>query len=68
MVPEEWRKVSVTLVFKQRKKEDSENCRPVSLISTPGKLTEQDILAITSMNAEEKKVWEWTTQIHKGVS
>ena len=35
-VPEDWRKASVTPVFKKGKKEDPGNYRPVSLNSIPG--------------------------------
>jgi len=37
-VPENWRKASVTPVFKRGKKEDPGNYRPVSLTSIPGKM------------------------------
>ncbi|PKU27723.1 rna-directed dna polymerase from mobile element hypothetical protein [Limosa lapponica baueri] len=36
-VPEDWRKATVTPVFKKGKKEDTGNYRPVSLTSIPGK-------------------------------
>ncbi|GAB0200312.1 mitochondrial enolase superfamily member 1 [Grus japonensis] len=52
-VPEDWRKASVTLVFKKGKKEDLENRRPVSLTSIPGKLMEH--LVVISKHVEEKK-------------
>ena len=52
-VPEDWRKASVTLVFKKGKKEDLENRRPVSLTSIPGKVMEH--LVVISKHVEEKK-------------
>jgi len=39
-VPKDWRKDSVTPVFKKGKKEDPGNYRPVSLTSILGKLVE----------------------------
>ena len=48
-VPEDWRKASITPIFKKGKKEDPGNYRPVSLTSILGKLTEQLI-----KQAEEK--------------
>jgi len=39
-VPEDWRKDSVTPIFKKGKKEDPGNYRPVSLTSTLGKVME----------------------------
>jgi len=55
-VPEDWRKASVTPVFKKGKKEDPGNYRPVSLTSSPGKVMEQLILDVISKQVEEKKV------------
>jgi len=55
-VPEDWRKASVTLVFKKGKKEDPGNYRPVSLTSIPGKVMEQFILEVIIKQLEEKKV------------
>ncbi|GAB0190397.1 mitochondrial enolase superfamily member 1 [Grus japonensis] len=55
-VPEDWRKASVTLVFKKGKKEDLGNYRPVSLISIPGKVMEQLILGVINKHVEEKEV------------
>ncbi|GAB0176869.1 mitochondrial enolase superfamily member 1 [Grus japonensis] len=53
--PEDWRKASVTPVFKKGRKEDPGNYRPVSLTSIPGKVMEQLILDVASKQ-EEKKV------------
>ncbi|GAB0199885.1 mitochondrial enolase superfamily member 1 [Grus japonensis] len=55
-VPEDWRKASVTLVFKKGKKEDPGNYRPVNLPSIPGKVMEQLGLEVISKHVEEKKV------------
>jgi len=45
-VPEEWRKASVTPVFKKGKKEDPGNYRVAGLTSIPGKVMEQLILEV----------------------
>ncbi|GAB0175728.1 mitochondrial enolase superfamily member 1 [Grus japonensis] len=55
-VPEDWRKASVPLVFKEGKKEYPQNYRPVSLTSIPGKVMEQLILGVINKHVEEKKV------------
>ena len=55
-VPEDWRKASITPVFKKGKKENLGNYRPVSLTSVPGKLMEQLIPDIFSKQVEEKEV------------
>jgi len=55
-VPEDWRKASVTPIFKKGKKEDPGNYRPVSLTSNPGKVMEQLILEAIIKQVEEKKV------------
>ncbi|GAB0210344.1 mitochondrial enolase superfamily member 1 [Grus japonensis] len=55
-VPEDWRKASVTPVFKKGRKEDPGNYRPVSLTSIPGKVMEQLILGVVNKHVEEKKV------------
>jgi len=55
-VPEDWRKASVTPIFKKAKKEDPGNYTPVSLTSIPGKMMEQLILEVIIKQVEEKKV------------
>jgi len=55
-VPEGWRIAIVALVFKEGKKEDLGNYRPVSLTSVPGKVIKQLVLAAISQQLEEKKV------------
>jgi len=47
-VPKDWRKASVTPIFKKGKKEDPGNYRLVSLTSIPGKTMEQLILEVAS--------------------
>jgi len=54
--PENWRKASVTPVFKKGKKEDQENYRLISLTSISGKVIEQLILDVIIKQVEEKKV------------
>jgi len=55
-VPKDWRKTSVTPIFKKDKKEDPGNYRPVSLTSIPGKVMEQLILELINKQVEEQKV------------
>jgi len=55
-VLEDWRKASVTPVFKKGKKEDPGNYRPVSLTSILGKVMEQLILEDIIKQVEEKKI------------
>jgi len=55
-VPEDWRKASVTPVFRKGKNEDPGNYRPVSLTSIPGKMMEQIILEVIIKQVEEKEV------------
>ncbi|GAB0204550.1 mitochondrial enolase superfamily member 1 [Grus japonensis] len=55
-VPEDWRKASVTLVFKKDKKEDPGNYRPVSLTSIPVEGIEHVILGVINKHIEEEKV------------
>ncbi|XP_064923730.1 SH2 domain-containing protein 4B isoform X1 [Columba livia] len=55
-VPEDWGKANVTPVFKNGKKEDPGNYRPVSLTSIPGKVMEQLILGAISRHIRDKRV------------
>jgi len=55
-VPEDWRKASVTPIFKKGKTEDPGNYRPVSLSSIPGKMMEQLILEVIIKQVEEKEI------------
>jgi len=51
-VLKDWSKANVTPVFK---KEDTGNCRPVSLTLIPGKVVEQLILETISRHVKDKK-------------
>ena len=53
-MPKEWRKASVTSIFRKDKKKDLGNYRPVSLPSVPGKVTEQLILETISRHMKDK--------------
>jgi len=55
-VPEDWRKASVTPVFKKGKKEDPGSYRTASLTSILGKVMEQLILDVISKQVQEKRV------------
>jgi len=46
-VPENWRKASVTPLFKKGKKEDPVNYRPVNPIPNSGKMVKKLILHVT---------------------
>ena len=54
-VPENWRKANVIPVFKEGKKEDPGNCRPVSLTSIPGKEIDRLILGAVSRHIKDKR-------------
>ena len=55
-MPKDWKVANATPVFKKGKKDDTENYRPVSITSIPGKVTEQLIPEVISRHVEEKKV------------
>ncbi|KAK4817263.1 hypothetical protein QYF61_006462 [Mycteria americana] len=54
-VPADWRLANVTPIFKQGRKEDLGNYRPVSLTSVPGKLMEQIILSAIRRHVENNQ-------------
>ena len=55
-MPEDWRKASVTPVFKKGKKEDPGNYRLVSLTSIPEKVMEQLILEVISEHVRKRRL------------
>ncbi|KFP24942.1 RNA-directed DNA polymerase from mobile element jockey, partial [Colius striatus] len=55
-VPEDWRKASVTPVFKKGRRDDLGNYRPVSLTSIPAKVMEQLVFNIVTKHMKEKMV------------
>ncbi|KFP26656.1 RNA-directed DNA polymerase from mobile element jockey, partial [Colius striatus] len=55
-VPEDWRKVNVTPVFKKGRKDNMGNYRPVSLTSIPGKMMAQSILNVITEHMKDKMV------------
>jgi len=55
-VPKDWRKASVTAIFKKSKKEDPGNYRPVNPTPIPGKVMEQLILEVIIKQVEEKEL------------
>ena len=55
-MPEDWRKASVTPVFKKGRKKDPGNYRLVSLTSSPGNAMGQLILGTISRHMKDKKV------------
>ncbi len=63
-VPEDWRKANATPIFRQVKKEDPGNHRPVSLTFFPGKAMEQ--LETISRHVNDKKNQEKSAWLHQG--
>ncbi|KFW88408.1 hypothetical protein N305_02126, partial [Manacus vitellinus] len=52
-VPDDWKLVNVTPIHKKGSKEDPGNCRPVSLTSVPGEVTEQIILSAITQHLQD---------------
>jgi len=55
-VPEDWRKASVTSIFRKGKEEDLGNYRAVTLTSIPGKEVKQLVLNVISKQLEKKVI------------
>ena len=54
-VPDDWRIASATAIYKNGRKEDPGNCRPVSLTLVPGKIMDQLILSALTGHVKDNK-------------
>ncbi|KFP91441.1 hypothetical protein N311_11995, partial [Apaloderma vittatum] len=55
-VSADWKTANITSIYKQGRKDDPGNYRPVSLTSVPGKLMEQIILSSTMQHMQDNQV------------
>jgi len=58
-VPDDWKKDSITSIFKKGRKDNAENYQSVSLTSVPGKIMEQMLLgAMLRYMGDTEIIWD----------